>query len=75
MAYSREALGNDALKGTMLCHQNGLLPDLQDVCSDAMQRQSDVSQVGVEQEVVLSPIQFEPRADKRASSSRKRSRA
>lgn len=63
MAFCREALGNDALSGTMLCHQNRLLSDLQDVCSDAMQRQRDVSQVGVEQKVVLSPIQFEPRAD------------
>lgn len=42
VAYCREALGYDALSRTMLCHQNRLLPDLQDVCSDAMQRQSDV---------------------------------
>lgn len=41
----QEALGSDALSPALLCHQDGLLPDLQDICGDAVQRQRDVGQV------------------------------
>lgn len=44
-------------------------------CGDAMQWQRDVGQVGVEQEEVLSPVQFEPRTDKRPPRPRQRARA
>lgn len=68
-----EALCKDALRWgwgpALLCHQDGLLPHLQDVCGDAVQRQCDIGEVRVEQEVILSPVQFEPRADQRTASS------
>lgn len=44
-------------------------------CGDAVQWQGDVGQVWVQQEIILCPVQFEPRADQWAPGARQRARA